>query len=119
MQRKEQLDPYRDFVVDIVSRWHPRDDMHRFEERLSRVALAATGTTPAPNHPMLHFLACFREIAVLLRDDISVRGDAARFLHDLGWTDDEITDGFARLARLGRPATGVESRIVEEAQKAA
>ena len=114
---REQLEAYKAFVRPFYA---SRDAAHNFrhiERIIDRLGMLAEGISPPPRPDRLYFLACFHGLGKRIASDTNFRDQSIAFLNGLGWTEAEIQELFAGLARhLTAPET-VEEAIVHDANK--
>jgi uncharacterized protein len=112
---REEVELYKEFVRPYYLN---RDSAHNFrhiERMIARLNLFAQGISPPPNLDRLYFLTCFHGLRTHLHDDETFRDRACAFLHELGWTQNEVDEAFQSLdCHLTIPQT-VEEQIVHDA----
>lgn len=115
MKPNQNIETYKEFVRPYYSTRDAGHDFRHIERIISRLDVLCEGLPEQPDKIRLYFLASFHGLWPRWRDDADFRTAATAFLQSLGWTDQEIEDGFASIERhLPNPQT-LEEQIVHDA----
>ena len=114
---RDNLETYKNFVKPFYA---ARDIAHNFnhiQRIIQRLEILSQEVTPSLKSDHLYFLACFHGLGARINDDEIFRQHVVKFLKDIGWEGDEVSELFKSLERhLELPAT-IEEQIVHDANK--
>ncbi len=115
MVNRYSVDPYLRFVAPFYVGKDAAHDFRHIRRIVGRLAALAEGFSPAPRSDVLYFLASFHGLVHDITSSSDFSGQAQEFLSQLGWSEQEVGDGFRRLQRHLKSPVTVEEQIVHDA----
>jgi hypothetical protein len=112
---RDRLEAYLEFVRPRHGERDAAHDFRHIERIVARLEVLSEGVEPAPRRERLYFLACFHGLAGRMKSDEALRGETEAFLGGLGWSKEEIREGFDALDRHLKDPQTVEEEIVHDA----
>lgn len=115
MPAMDSVEPYAEFALPL---YESRDSAHNADHIrriLARLDELSEGVAPPPRPAMLHFLACFHGLGTRARRDGHFKVQVCELLTGLGWTDQQVDEGFLLLERHCIDPQTSEERIVHDA----
>jgi uncharacterized protein len=112
---RENVETYQEFAKHYYATKDPAHDFRHIRRIFGRLNELSEGLWPAPRLDRLYFLAAFHELGVRLRADGEFQDKVRRFLKRLGWTEEEVDNGFESLARHLKDPQTIEEQVVHDA----